>query len=119
MDKTNWVIVYTAGGNFIGKNIGTGDKVVLDPAFIWINEQVMVGPGQMGTVRQPAPLADHPDACKLEIANYSAMQQIDEYPEAVCDDLLKTAEQVLENIKSAAAKKYSKIQVVEKPRIIL
>ena len=42
MEKDNWVIVYTAAGNYIGREVSNdSSSIELNPAFVWINEQVM------------------------------------------------------------------------------
>lgn len=107
MEKDNWEIVYTAAGNYIGRRVSQNDSTIktLDPAFIWINEQVMVGPGQMAMMRQPIPLQGTLEASTIDITQHCGVQELDEWPEYARDEVLRQVENIIDNMKLESAKR--------------
>lgn len=107
MERDNWEIVYTAAGNYLGRRTSQKDSSikVLDPAFIWINEQVMVGPSQMAMMRQPIPLQGSLEASVIEITQYCGVQKLDEWPEHARDEILRQVENIINNMNIESAKR--------------
>lgn len=87
---SNLAIIYTAGGNYIGEVQDEKEgSIVLNPAFIWMNEQMMVNTGhpsnpqpQMVNIRQPAPLNTDIESTKITITNYVAVQYLNDWTES-------------------------------------
>lgn len=106
-DNKGWVIVMTAAGNYIGKsNLGNNPTVLeLNPAFVWINEQVMVGPGQMAMMRQAVPLQGNLQASKLKINSWVAIQELDEWPDHSRDEVIRQINHVIEGLIADSARK--------------
>lgn len=115
-DNKNWVIVMTAAGNFIGKKVDKGDMELvnskgipaeyeLNPAFTWVNDQVMVGPGQMAMMRQAVPLQGNLEANKLTIYKWVAVQNLDEWPDHSKNEVLRQVNHVIDGLKADSAKK--------------
>jgi len=106
MEKDNWVIVYTAAGNYIGREVSNNSSSIeLNPAFVWINEQVMVGPGQMAIMRQPTPLQGTLEASKIEITQHCAVQKLEDWPEHSRDEVLRQIENIISNMQLESAKR--------------
>lgn len=106
-----WVIVLTAAGNYIGKDasppgskIDNPNYIKLDPAFTWINDQVMVAPGQMAMMRQAVPLQGSLDASKLDIREYVAIQKLDEWPDHTRSEILRQVNSVIDGMKAESAR---------------
>lgn len=107
MEKDNWEIVYTAAGNYIGRRVSQNDcsNKELNPAFVWVNEQVMVGPGQMAMMRQPIPLQGTLEASTIEITQYCGVQYLDDWPEHAKDEILRQIENIISNMQLESAKR--------------
>lgn len=107
MEKNNWVIVYTAAGNYIGRDVSSSDSssIELNPAFIWVNEQVMVGQNQMAMMRQPIPLQGTLEASRIEITQYCAVQRLEDWPEHSRDEVLRQIENIISNMQLESAKR--------------
>lgn len=107
MEKDNWEIVYTAAGNYIGRRVSQNDcsNKELNPAFVWVNEQVMVGPGQMAMMRQPIPLQGTLEASTIEITQYCAVQRLEDWPEHSRDEVLRQIENIISNMQLESAKR--------------
>lgn len=107
MEKNNWIIVYTAAGKFVGRQVhhdSNNDDINLEPAFTWINEQVMVGPGQMGMMRQVVPLQSTLDASNLNIKKYIAIQHLDSWNKESKNKILDQIKNVIDGMKKESAK---------------
>lgn len=107
-----WVIVLTAAGNYIGKDasppgskIDNPNYIKLDPAFTWVNDQVMVAPGQMAMMRQAVPLQGSLGASKLEITQYVAIQKLDEWPDHTRSEVFRQVNNVIDGMKAESAKR--------------
>lgn len=105
MFDDKWVIVYTACGNFAGHvKEEEGKKVTLAPAFGWINESVMVGPGQMGLVRQVMPMQATVQSSKLEI-EYVGIQRIKDWPEPEQQEFMNSINKTIDGMQVSSAQK--------------
>jgi len=105
MFDDKWVIVYTACGNFVGHvKEENGNKVTLSPAFSWINESVMVGPGQMGIMRQVMPMQASIEASTLEI-EYVGIQRIKDWPGRDQQEMMNSLDKTMDSMRASSAQK--------------
>lgn len=113
-----WKIYYTVCGNFIGKPTDDdGDKVVLEPAFSWINETVQLQNGQTGIMRQVIPIQYSLAASKLEI-KYVGVQDLSEWPEYSSKEVMNMVNKALDMIEAAEASQRSNIVSPKKSNIV-
>lgn len=105
MFDDKWVIVYTACGNFAGHiKEENENKVTLAPAFGWINESVMVGPGQMGIMRQVMPMQASVESSTLEI-EYIGIQRIKDWPKHEQQEFINSIDKTIDSMQASSAKK--------------